>query len=71
MIIGTNLLLLISIGTSETLGRGSVQYMSAGTGIQHSEMNNNDDLYVIDSLYNEFDVLEFDNGIKNYYHYRT
>ncbi|KAG0557093.1 hypothetical protein KC19_11G101600 [Ceratodon purpureus] len=33
-----------SIGTSETLGRGSVQYMSAGTGIRHSEMNNNDSL---------------------------
>ncbi|XP_024356605.1 uncharacterized protein [Physcomitrium patens] len=33
-----------SIGTSETLGRGSVQYMSAGTGIRHSEMNNGDDL---------------------------
>lgn len=33
-----------SIGTSETLGRGAVQYMSAGTGIRHSEMNNNDEL---------------------------
>ena len=26
----------------ESLGRGSVQYMSAGTGVYHSEMNNND-----------------------------
>ncbi|KAG0608678.1 hypothetical protein M758_8G123800 [Ceratodon purpureus] len=33
-----------SIGTSETLERGAVQYMSAGTGIRHSEMNNNDEL---------------------------
>ncbi len=29
-----------SRGNQETLGRGSVQYMSAGTGIYHSEMNN-------------------------------
>lgn len=28
-----------SMGTFETLGRGSVQYMSAGTGVTHSEMN--------------------------------
>lgn len=28
-----------SMGTSETLGRGSVQYMTAGTGIRHSEYN--------------------------------
>lgn len=28
-----------SMGTRETLGRGSVQYMTAGTGIQHSEHN--------------------------------
>lgn len=40
-----------SIGTSETLGRGSVQYMSAGTGIRHSEMNNGDDLYVLYFLF--------------------
>ena len=26
----------------ETLTRGSVQYMSAGTGITHSEMNNHE-----------------------------
>ena len=30
-----------SKGNKETLGRGSTQYMSAGTGIYHSEMNNN------------------------------
>ena len=28
-----------STGTRETLGRGSVQYMTAGTGIRHSEHN--------------------------------
>jgi redox-sensitive bicupin YhaK (pirin superfamily) len=28
-----------STGNKETLGRGCVQYMSAGTGIYHSEMN--------------------------------
>lgn len=28
-----------SMGTSESLGRGSVQFMSAGNGIQHSEHN--------------------------------
>jgi redox-sensitive bicupin YhaK (pirin superfamily) len=28
-----------SVGTQETLGRGSIQYMTAGTGIRHSEHN--------------------------------
>mmetsp|Transcript_47367 Transcript_47367/g.87034 ORF Transcript_47367/g.87034 Transcript_47367/m.87034 type:complete len:322 (-) Transcript_47367:209-1174(-) len=28
-----------SMGTSETLGRGSVQFMTAGTGVRHSEHN--------------------------------
>ena len=28
-----------SMGTQETLGRGSVQYMSAGYGVRHSEFN--------------------------------
>lgn len=28
-----------SMGTQETLGRGSVQFMTAGTGIRHSEHN--------------------------------
>lgn len=28
-----------STGTSETLGRGGVQYMTAGTGVRHSEHN--------------------------------
>ena len=28
-----------SIGTQETLGPGSVQFMTAGTGVQHSEHN--------------------------------
>eukprot|EP00850_Spirogloea_muscicola_P011448 SM000071S21072 [mRNA] locus=s71:237987:239993:+ [translate_table: standard] len=33
-----------STGTGESLGRGSVQYMSAGRGITHSEMNDGNDL---------------------------
>ena len=32
-----------SMGTKESLGRGSVQFMSAGYGIQHSEHNLEDD----------------------------
>lgn len=28
-----------SMGTSETLGRGSVQFMTAGVGVRHSEFN--------------------------------
>jgi len=32
-----------SMGSKETLKRGDVQYMSAGTGITHSEMNDNED----------------------------
>lgn len=31
-----------SMGTGESLGRGSVQYMSAGRGVTHSEMNDGD-----------------------------
>ena len=31
-----------SMGTHESLGRGSVQFMTAGTGIQHSEHNRQD-----------------------------
>lgn len=31
-----------SIGNKETLGPGGVQYMSAGTGVVHSEMNDGD-----------------------------
>ena len=31
-----------SMGTSETLGRGAIQFMTAGTGIRHSEFNNGD-----------------------------
>jgi len=30
-----------SMGTSETLGRGSVQFMTSGTGVRHSEHNLN------------------------------
>ncbi|MFV0481405.1 MAG: pirin family protein [Campylobacteraceae bacterium] len=32
-----------SMGNKETLGRGDVQYMSAGTGVYHSEKNENDE----------------------------
>ncbi len=32
-----------SMGNKERLGRGSVQYLSAGTGITHSEKNENDE----------------------------
>lgn len=32
-----------SMGNKESLGRGSIQYLSAGTGITHSEMNDGDD----------------------------
>lgn len=32
-----------SMGTAESLGRGSVQYMSAGKGVTHSEMNDEDE----------------------------
>merc|ERR1712159_863460 len=28
-----------SMGTQETLGRGSIQFMTAGRGVQHSEHN--------------------------------
>ena len=28
-----------SMGTKESLGRGSIQFMTAGTGVQHSEQN--------------------------------
>lgn len=31
-----------SMGHKESLGRGAVQYMSAGTGVTHSEMNEGD-----------------------------
>ena len=32
-----------SMGNKESLGRGAVQYLSAGTGITHSEMNEGDE----------------------------
>jgi redox-sensitive bicupin YhaK (pirin superfamily) len=32
-----------SMGSKETLGRGSIQFMTAGTGIAHSEYNSNKD----------------------------
>ena len=40
-----------SMGTEETLGRGSIQYMTAGTGVMHSEKNlsSNQELRLIQS----------------------
>ena len=32
-----------SMGNKESIGRGSIQYLSAGTGIFHSEMNDGDE----------------------------
>ncbi|KAJ8907264.1 hypothetical protein NDN08_007379 [Rhodosorus marinus] len=32
-----------SMGTSESLGRGSIQFMTAGTGVMHSEYNDDDE----------------------------
>lgn len=32
-----------SMGTAETLGRGSIQFMTAGSGVQHSEHNRSAD----------------------------
>eukprot|EP01139_Manchomonas_bermudensis_P006014 Amastigsp_a176227_86.p1 type:complete len:287 gc:universal Amastigsp_a176227_86:1-861(+) len=33
-----------SMGSKETLGRGAVQYMSAGRGVRHSELNDRDEV---------------------------
>ena len=50
MILPPPLRLLSSMGTSESLGRGCAQYLSAGTGITHSEMNAGDEVWVHDPV---------------------
>lgn len=52
-----------SIGHKESLGRGSIQYMSAGTGITHSEINEGDeDIHLIQTW-----ILPSEKGLEPMY----
>jgi len=53
-----------SMGNKESLGRGAIQYLSAGTGITHSEMNDDgdDEVHFIQTW-----IIPHDNDLKPQY----
>lgn len=56
-----------SMGHQEALGRGSIQYMSAGTGITHSELNEGDEaIHLIQTW-----ILPQEKGLKPQYGSKT